>query len=881
MSDPSQSPESTVVIPEGLRRQLDDFRRHLWRIKVLEACIAGIVGLVFSFLLVYGLDRVWQTPGTVRLGILLGGVSLFAVFAPYWLHRWVWRHRRESELARLISRRYPGLGDRLLGVIELQNQSGNSDTLSPRLRAAAMEAVAVETGKRNLDGALPPPKHRLWGIIALLLVIMAAASFTFTPRAGLNALQRWLMPLSDTERYTFTLLDAPPAKLSVPFGEAFDIVLKLHKDSENRPVEGVGRYGLQPAISAKLAGDLYRFPFPGQQEKGTIVFTIGDARHAVAVEPVLRPAAEKLSVHVKPPAYLQIPDKVLELNGSFFNAVEGSEVVVSFSTNRPLASAEYGPTKEIASDIPQEGEFTAVSGSLSLKGLVARTPPVSVGSRPFEIPFSWRDKLGLEAGTEFKVRVDAFKDAAPAAYLQGIDRQKVMLPEETVDFEALAEDDFGVKVSGIEWNGESNQPTGEASASAGEMKLAEGNPEEKRLGRPVAFSPAAVGITPQKITLRAFVEDYFPERGRVYSEPVTIYVLTRDEHAQMLKSQFDRAITELEDVARREQNQLDENQRLEKLKGEELQTEESRKRLDIQEQAEAENLNRIEDLTERMEKLMQDSARNGEIDKETLRKMAESLKSLQELSGEDMPKVRKKLGDAQDPSSAAEKTEKDLAEAVEEQKRVVEKMQEAVENANDANRRFEAGTFVNRLKKASTELHGVKDSLRKSAEKIFGLRMSELDPADARILTEAGSQQADTSSDIRWIQEDLTHYFARTKQEMFNTILVEMKDSQIDAALEDIRSSFSTNQSSMASDKNEDWAKRLEEWAAKLEEENKKNNMAGGGGGGGERSPEDEDFEFMLRVMKMIQQEQDLRSRTRALEQLRRSTEIQKGVAEP
>lgn len=880
MPDPSQSPESTVVIPEGLRRQLDDFRRHLWRIKVLEACIAGVVGLVFSFLLVYGLDRVWQTPGTVRLGILLGGVSLFAVFAPYWLHRWVWRHRRESELARLIARRYPGLGDRLLGVIELQNQTGNSDTLSPRLRAAAMEAVAVETGKRKLDGALPPPKHRRWGMVALLLLIVAAASFTFTPRAGINALQRWLMPLSDTERYTFTLLDSPPAKLAVPFGETFDIVLKLHKNSENRPVDGVGRYGLQPEISAKRAGDLYRFAFPGQQEKGTIVFNIGDVRHEVAVEPVLRPTAEKLSVHVKPPAYLQVPDRVLELNGAFFNAVEGSEVVISFATNRPLASAEYGPTKEIASDFPQEGTFTPVSGSLSLKGLVASTPPVTVGARPFEIPFTWEDKLGLAGGVEFKVRVDAFRDAAPAAYLQGIDRQKVMLPEETVDFEALAEDDFGVKVSGIEWRGESTRPTSETPA-AGEMKLAEGNPEDRRLSRPVAFSPAAVGIAPQKIMLRAFVEDYFPGRGRIYSEPVTIYVLTRDEHAQMLKSQFDRAITELEDVARREQNQLDENQRLEKLKGEELQTEENRKRLDIQEQAEAENLNRMEELTERMEKLMQDSARNGEIDKETLRKMAESLKSLQELSAKDMPKVRGKLGDSQDPSSTPEKTEKDLAEAVEEQKRVVEKMQEAVENANDANRRFEAGTFVNRLKKASSELHGVKDTLRQAAEKIFGLRMSELDPADARILTEAGRQQSDTGSDIRWIQEDLTHYFARTKQEMFNTILVEMKDSQIDVALEDIRSSFGTNQSSIGSDKNEEWAKRLAEWAAKLEEENKKNNMAGGGGGGGERSPEDEDFEFMLRVMKMIQQEQDLRSRTRALEQLRRSADIRKEGTEP
>jgi transposase len=34
---------------------------------------------------------------------------------------------------------------------------------------------------------------------------------------------------------------------------------------------------------------------------------------------------------------------------------------------------------------------------------------------------------------------------------------------------------------------------------------------------------------------------------------------------------------------------------------------------------------------------------------------------------------------------------------------------------------------------------------------------------------------------------------------------------------------------------------------------------------------DDEDFEFMLKVMRMIQEEQDIRYRTRALEQLRRA----------
>ena len=235
MVPPPSPPNSKVAIPESLRLQLDDFRRHLWRVKIMEAIAAGVIGLLVSFLLVFGLDRIWQTPGWVRLGILIAGVSLFAGFAPYWLHRWVWRQRRETQLARLIAKRYPGLGDRLLGVIELQDQTGNADTLSPRLREAAMEAVAIETGKRKLDDALPPQRHRRWALAAIFLALISAAAFTLAPRAGVNALKRWLMPLSSTERYTFTRLENPPSYRAVAFGEAFEITLTLSKDSEQRP----------------------------------------------------------------------------------------------------------------------------------------------------------------------------------------------------------------------------------------------------------------------------------------------------------------------------------------------------------------------------------------------------------------------------------------------------------------------------------------------------------------------------------------------------------------------------------------------------------------------------------------------------------------------
>ncbi|MFM2198819.1 MAG: hypothetical protein RLZZ505_2251 [Verrucomicrobiota bacterium] len=856
------------AIPESLRKQLEDFRRQLWRRKVMEAVAAGLIGLLLSFLLIYGLDRVWQTPGWARLLILLGGVSLFGGFAPYWLHRWVWGHRREEQLAKLIAKRYPGLGDRLLGVIELQGQDETGDSLSPRLRAAAMEVVAAEAGKRKLDDALPVPRHRKWALAALGLTVIAAGAFLAAPKAGLNALERWLKPFSDVERYTFTQLEKAPAYLAVPYGEAFDVVLKLAKNSEQRPSDALGQYGLQPVIGAKLSGDVYQFRFPGQQEKGTIVFRIGDLRHSLVVEPLQRPGVLSTRAFVTYPDYMSLPDRTVELTTGEISLVEGCGLVFEMDLSREVRSGSYGPGKA-SGEFTAETAFEPMQGALEIYGPKAKTSAITVGNVPFELPFSWVDEFGLSGGSDYRLRVDAVKDAPPVAYTQGIERQKAILPEESLDFEILGEDDFGLKEVGLEWESLVAMP-GEIPEVKGELVLDKGEPEERRLIKPVAFSPAAFGIGPQRLALRAFSEDLYPGRGRVYSEPVILYVLSREEHQQLLKSQFDRAISELEDLTRKELDNLDENQRLDDLDAEELKKEENRKRLDAQEQAESEAAQRMEELKEKMEEVMKGATRNGEIDKETMKKMAGALKSMQELADKDVPEVRDELQEAQEPSNTDEKTKEDVKEAVEKQRKVVEKMKKAVEQANDANKRFEASTFVSRLKKAAAEQNGIAGTLIETLmRKLTGLRPDELSPSDQMKLADTSRSQALTAADVRWIQEDLSHYHARTGDAAFKAIMDQMRDSKIDIGLDRVRAKLDLHHSFEATEGAKKWAAKLEEWAATLGGELDKADGGGGGEGGG-ASPEDEDFEFMLRVMKMIQQQQDLRARTRVLEQLKR-----------
>ncbi|MCX8497132.1 MAG: hypothetical protein ORN51_13205 [Akkermansiaceae bacterium] len=872
MADPFKppGPHSNAAIPDGLRHQLDEFRGQLWRAKIVEALAAGVIGLLASFLLVYGIDRVLQTPVILRLVILLLGGSLSMVFAPYWLHRWVWKQRKQDQLARLIARRYPGLGDRLLGVLELQREGGNENGHSSRLFEAAMESVALEVERCNLDAALPIRKHRTWVVCMVALVVIVAMVVTSTPRAGLNALQRLLLPWSKAERYTFTRLTSPPTSRVVATGESFEIIFRLDRGSEQHPATAFGKIGTQPGVMSRLQSNAYRFVFPGQLEPQTATFKVGDLRHEVRVIPMARPAVESALATITYPSYLGLDSKTTDLSTGILNVVAGSQLKLNLTINRPLASARFGPTqvKPSGESPEEEGNFRSSSGLLELSDNAARTSLIDVGTVPFEIPFSWVDTHGLAGEAGYHLRIATSKDIPPSCYLQGIDRQKVMLPEETLDFELSTEDDFGVKESGIEWEGQSNRMTSETLAK-GSFKLFDGANEGQRFTRAVAFSPAAFEIVPQKIILRGYCEDAYPNRNRVYSEPITLYVLTRDEHAQMLKGKFDRIVTEFEDLARREQELLDENQRLMRLDGKALQDATSRKRLEGQEQAEAESKIRMKDLTERMESLMKDSTRNGEIPKHTLQKIAESLKPMQELYQTDLPAVKNKIGDAQERSNSEEKTSADVSRAVEEQTKAVEKMQDAIAKVNEANRRFEAGTFVNRLKKAAGEQSALASALVDVFQSVLGVRMSKLDPADQRRLKQASMQQANTASDLRWLQEDLANYFGRTKGEPFKQILDEMRSSRMDVGLEDIRSLLTVNHAFIATENSKNWANQLDEWAKKLEGEN---DRSGNGGGGSGVNPEDEDFEFMLRVMKLVQQEQDLRGQTRVLEQARRTS---------
>ncbi len=297
-------PSTTVKLPPQLVRQLRTFRRRLRTVKMLEAvCLAGIA-VILSYALLYLSDRLWETPPAVGWLLFFIAVSGLAVFIPWWSFRWVWQRRTESQLARLISRTDAALGDRLLGVIELDSEKHGRQYGSEKLKEAAMEQVAREVSARDLTANIPRPSHRKLFVLLTVLAACTAAVCAVSPEAAGNALKRWVRPFNPPERYTFTQLAPTPDSLVIPLGESCLYEIRLAEGTKNRPQTAEDFFRNRVSQQAPLADGTYKIHIPPMQQEDNLEFFAGDAVRRLNIIPKGRPSLLGAEAGVAYPAYM-------------------------------------------------------------------------------------------------------------------------------------------------------------------------------------------------------------------------------------------------------------------------------------------------------------------------------------------------------------------------------------------------------------------------------------------------------------------------------------------------------------------------------------------------------------------------------------------------
>jgi len=621
-----QEQQDPIGLPPRLKAALEQYRKRVWAIKLAEGVLAAIFGLVVSYLAVFVLDRWVDTPAVVRGLILAVGSMGMVILFPLKYHNWVWRHRRLEQVARLLRHKFPRFGDHLLGIVELAHAESQQGT-SRALVEAAMRQVDAELQERDLGDAVPNPRHRRWAWAAGVPLALIVVVMVVVPAAGGNALVRWAMPWRDVERYTFAQLQGGEGLRVVPYAEPFTVEVSLKEDSPWKPETGTARYQDQSPILSVREGTTYQFQVPPQTQDGRLSLQVGDARLAVPVEPKTRPALTELGARVQLPAYLQRTEPLVQdVRGGTVSLVKGSAAIFQATANRDLAAA------------------TLNDRSQSVDGSRVTTEEVKVETST-EYRLSWRDRFGLDAREPQALRVEALDDGAPTVGFSELKNNQVVLSSEVLAFEIQASDDFGVRQVGLEWDGIPDAIYN-PEPSGGEKIVAAGAPINDAMTVPATFSADRENVRPQSLRLRAYAEDYLPNRGRAYSAHLVLHVLTSAEHFKWLTEQMSQWAGAAQEVYEKELQLHQINEELMNLPPEALDDPAQRKKIQNQAAAERANAAQLDALIDMGTELVQEATKNEEFDAGQLESWAEILQQLEEIAGEQMPAVAELLGQA-------------------------------------------------------------------------------------------------------------------------------------------------------------------------------------------------------------------------------------------
>lgn len=842
-------PETGLRLPPHLQAKLEAFRQRLWSIKLAEGALAGVIGLGLAFLLVFGIDRFIDTPLALRISLLVLGFAVPALAIPLRWHRWIKNQRTLEQIARLLRRQFPRLGDELLGIVELAGrQDGNSSRV---LVEAAMAQVDERVRSRDFEEAVPANRYRIWLGAALSLVGVSLLLLFIVPDAARSSLARWIAPAKGVERYTFARIEPIPEHVVVPFAESFDLNPKLTADTDWKPAGASVKLPGKTKLSSDRDADEFHFSIPPQKEEGTLSLRVGDELQKIKVAPLPRPELTSLRASLRLPDYLLYEnDLEVPVRGTSLPVVRGTVASLIGTTSRELALGR--------SD----------RGDVTIEGNTFTTAPVAVEATVAH-RITWEDIHGLPAKEALALELTPVEDREPDIFARQVTKERIILPDEVVSFDLSAADDFGIRTMGLEWHGEL---TGDGTYSVkGEKAVAAGGPEKRNLETRATFSAAREAVAPQTVQVRAFAEDYLPDRGRRYSPTFILHVLSPQEHAEWLTQEFGKWFRNTREVYEREKQLYEANEALGTLPAEALDSPENRRRLAEQASAEAASAKKLEALTEAGRDLVKQATKNDEFEADRLESWSEKMRILEDIATGQMPSVSDKLrqssrargadpGEASPPESPAQEK---LTEALREQEQLLADFAKVADELEEILSSLEASTFVKRLKaaaKAQSEIAIIFDETLSGG---FGLPRRRIEQQFRDLGDEVAERVESESATVYEIQTDLEAYYQRKQDVIYKNVLDQMKETSVVSRLKEIGRSAAGNLSGLSISAAEFWSDTLDRWAEELVAAADEQAPSEG------ESKEGLPPEIVLDLMKVLQEQMYLRDETREMESVR------------
>ncbi|MEO1528360.1 MAG: hypothetical protein AAFX06_23295 [Planctomycetota bacterium] len=873
------------------------FRRALISRRLRESIAWCSVTFLLGFWLLFVSDRVFATPVAARvlLATGLGGAVLVAAFRVLSL---CLKTTGRLRLARMIRQRDMVFGDHLVGALELA-QSQTEQARSRALCEAALGQVADEIERRDLSRALPPSLSRLGTQLAFGLVVPILAASFFVPDAMSATFRRLVTPTVLVERHTFARIVALPAHRVVPHDEARRFAVSIDPNSRWKPSTATMSIAGARLVAA-LKEESYWFEVPPLIENTPASVRVGDAVATLEFVPQLRPEWQSVVADVDLPEYLDshATRETLEVDvrSGALEVVEGSRVAIRGTSTNEL------------SYVSVNNRPAAIEGREMSSALRQSTGNVVVNCV---------DSDGLGGAKPFLLELTSRPDRKPSLIVESDGLPSMVLLDQQLRFKLLAEDDFGVAKVGMEWILGDNR-------SFGGRVLGGGGVAELPLE--AFFQASALSVSPGELSLRFWAIDKFPDRDRVYTDPILINLVSQSEHAVWVRDEFDRWRQSAMDVRDRELSLFQRNRELARVDRKQR-GQAWRDQLAEQARAEAQNGKRLEQLTRRGEDLLRQASRNSDVESDYIETLAQTIQNLQGLSKNRMPRVAELLKRASEQESDfeeladAESTQADVAamaerpsgsssddkdseqrervglagttildssgrgddgsatedadetdellDAIDDQEALVAAFDAIADQMQQLLGRMEGSTLVKRLKAISRIQDRVAGELARNLEKTFG----QSPATNATLLTEAERMIVESADKARTAVDDLEAFLKRREIEHFGHVLREIKGADLLNQLVTMRKNLVVHPGASIAEA-EYWADNLDRWADDLVHPGKKQHNEG------RKNLKSLPPSVILEVLRVLESEVNLREQTRMAERGRELMERQDYMAE-
>ncbi|HWB58904.1 MAG TPA: hypothetical protein VG733_05400 [Chthoniobacteraceae bacterium] len=832
----------TIAIPEGLRHQFEKLEKRLWRFDTIVAICGAVCSLLLSYALIFVSDRLWDTPPFVRLIFTGAGVAMFGVFIYGYCRRWVWGDRSFPTLATLVQRRYRRLGDRLLGIVELADDHKRPAMFSEALVKAAIDQVATEASKVDFQQAVGTKRPRQYMTGLVIAAVLPVLFFIVAPQAFRNALLRWLQPTGNVQRYTFVNFDDLPSPYVVPHGEPFDLQVGVNATSLLHPTQLVAQFDGQDATSAPVKNHVALLHLAGQTDPIKLTLKAGDISHSMQIQPEFRPEIKQLTAHVVMPAYLQYPPADQKVEGGQLIYLKGSTIVFNGQATRGLKEANLEVAKKLT--------------PLSINNDTFSTAPV-VPEGIAQWIFSWKDRYDLEAVAPMKVRLQEKQDEPPRVDCRGMPGTVAILETEVVHVDVVADDDFGIQDVGVRW--QTAIAKSDKLSDPVEHKIAQGDPQSKTVKAEYDFSPQLLHIPEgTSVSFCATATDRFPGRPASMSSVHQIYILSTAEQANLIQQKLDMIAARFEDLTRQQESLVDASNAVKAMDPSKMSDQDTTKKLDDQANEQKDTADQLKDLAKDLADTLQQAGKNPDIQPQTMEKWAKAAEQMNSLGQNAMPQASQSLANAeQNPNQR----QQPVNQANQQQQDILNQMRQMQQDMEKAMQKLMTQNLALRLRHIAASEKNIADNFQKMLPDIIGAKTDQLPDQPKNAIGDMSKLEDNSHKDSNKLEGEIARMFERTQVEKYGDVSNEMDKAQTDDALGKLTQVISDNVSVQAIQSANQWSKQFTSWADQLDKQDDQQQQQGEQGQQGQP-----DMKALMALLKIREQEDELRDRTGALE---------------